>query len=168
VATRIQSEARQSLLVQVESEVAIACDADHAFAQLRDFRSLCGYVPGASLTRAVDHQTIEARMQVGVKPFLVVMAGTAHMVSSNRRAREARLVVVGGAPPDSGDVRAVISVSVKPEGRGCRLRTAVQLALSGRSRFLGHNLVQRVAREAVARTGERFKKRLERVAAAEG
>src|SRR5207302_7809682 len=104
-------------------------DPDRVFGELRDFENLCRYVPGATVTRAISPRTFEARLRVGLLPFLVNLVGTARTVRSDSRLRQASFDLRGSAGQDWGQLRARMDISVTPDNRGSAMQTAVRLAL---------------------------------------
>lgn len=149
------------LVLRLNSAIRIESDPDRVFGELHDFENLCRYVPGATVTRAVGPRTFEARMMVGLRPFMVNLAGTAHIVRSDLQSRQASFDLLGSAGQGWGRLHARMKISVTPDKRGSALQTAVWLSWTGRTSLLGRRLLDRIASEVLAQTGERIKRQLE-------
>jgi carbon monoxide dehydrogenase subunit G len=150
----------RTVLLRLRSALRIDRDPDVLFDRLHDPETLFGCVPGVSLTRVLDRQTVEARMVVGMGPFTVAYDGTARVVRSDQALRTTSIDLEGQSDI-WGSARAHLKMTVKPVVCGSSLHTSVWLAMSGRTALWGRPILHRVADEVFARAGDRIRRRLE-------
>ena len=117
--------------MKLSNELLINAPADQAWALLTDLGRIAPIMPGASLEN-VDGGEFSGTMSVKVGPIAVKYRGTTYIQEADAAGRRAVISARGADASGQGQVQALITAQLMPEGTQTRVLVDTDINISGR------------------------------------
>lgn len=146
--------------VKLEKRFPLSVEAETAWQQLSDIRSVAECMPGAEVTEQVDERHYKGQIRVKVGPASMQFRGDIEVLSIDAGEREIRLVGKGadtkGTSSATLDLRAMICES---DGQA-ELVGVSEVSVTGKMASLGGRMLTQVSEQLVKQFAQRFNERL--------
>jgi carbon monoxide dehydrogenase subunit G len=116
--------------VKLSTELLVSAPAEQAWDLLTDLDRIAPLMPGAALEN-VDGGEFSGTMSVTVGPVAVKYRGTAQIKEADAAGRRAVISVRGADASGPGQVQAVITAQLMPEGGQTRVLVDTDINISG-------------------------------------
>jgi carbon monoxide dehydrogenase subunit G len=146
--------------LQFESVFGSSAPAEDVYRAMLDVPSVARCLPGATIDGCDDRGRHRAAIAVKAGPVRLGYAGTVEITSQDDGVRAATMLADGREHRGLGAAAAHISLRVLPDGEGCTVRVAIDLAVAGRAAQLGQRILEPVAASMVERFAACLERRL--------